>query len=390
MLKFKPKDALEKSVLKKDNYDVIVQIMEEERLSRPDVFAEPETFQLTLEAAMMLAFIGLPKEMRQEAIDVVREKCGEDSEMFEFLSGEFSQCENQAEQDEEETRLLRAIREKDEQVIIALIDESEYYINNPLPDMDIPCLGELSSTVREELFRHGFYTRPLILLLHKLISPESKDIDIPSEVMQLEYDDRRAMINEIMPVLLRQEDDDDVEEDIEDDAASDDEQSHDSVDDVRCLRAVDIIGKYLDSMNIQYELDEKKCDFQFVVPIDESFKKYYSGICVRERNILMYAILPFQCPEDRRQAVAEYLNRVNYDLVCGNFEMDMSTGELRFRQCHRTSTFILEKEEAYPLILALPTMVFKQYVAGLASVITGRRTPEEAFRQAVSNEKERE
>ncbi len=74
MLKFTPKDALEKSVLKKDNYDVIVQIMEGERLSRPDVFAEPETFQLTLEAAMMLAFIGLPKEMNPEAIDVVREK----------------------------------------------------------------------------------------------------------------------------------------------------------------------------------------------------------------------------------------------------------------------------------------------------------------------------
>ena len=390
MSKFKPKGALEKSVLKKDNYDVIVQIMEEERLSRPDVLAEPETFQLTLEAAMMLAFIGLPKEMRQEAIDVVREKCGEDSEMFEFLSGEFSQCENQTEPDEEETRLLRAIREKDEQVIITLIEQREYYINHALPDTDIPYLSELSSLVRKELFRQGFYTRPLVLLLHKLISPESKDIDVPSEVMQLEYDDRRTMINEIMPVLLRQKDDDDVEEDNGDNIASDDEESDDSVDDARCLRAVDIIGKYLDSMDIQYELDEKKHDFQFVVPIDEAFKKYYSGICVRERNILMYAILPFQCPEGRRQAVAEYLTRVNYDLVCGNFEMNMSTGELRFRQYHRTSVFIHEKEESYPFILAEPTMVFKQYVAWLASVITGRLTPEEAFEQAASYTKEHE
>ena len=390
MSKFKPKDTLEKSVLEKDNYHVIVQIMEGERLSRPDVFAEPETFQLTLEAAMMLAFIGLPKEKRQEAIDVVREKCGEDSEMFEFLSGEFSQCENQTEPDEEEARLLRAIREKDEQVIIALIDENEYYINNPLPDADIPCLGELSSSVREELFRHGFYTRPLILLLHKLISPESKDIEVPSEVIRLEFDDRRTMINEIMPVLLRQEDDDDVEEDIEDDAVSDDGQSHDSVDDTRCRRVVDIICKYLDSMNIQYELDEKKRDFQFIVPIDEAFKKYYSGICVRERNILMYAILPFQCPEDHRQAVVEYLNRVNYELVFGNFEMDMSSGEIRLRHSYMTEAFACDSENAYPAILAFPTMLLKQYVPWLASVITGRLTPEEVFNQAVSYEEERE
>ena len=390
MSKIIPKDSLEKSVLKKDNYHVIVQIMDGERLSRPDIFAQPEAFQLTIEAAMMLAFIGLPKEMRQDAINIVCDKCGEDSEMFEFLSCEFKQCENQSEPDEEETRLLRAIREKDEQVIIALIDESEYYINNPLPDKDIPCLVELSSTVRKELFRHGFYTRPLVLLLHKLISPESKDIDVPSEVRQLEDDERMTIINEIIPVLLRQKDDDDVEEDDGNDVASDDEKSGDSVVDTRSRRAVDIICKYLDSMNIQYELDEKNRDFQFVVPIDEAFKKYYSGICVRERYILMYAILPFQCPEDRRQALAEYLNRVNYDLVFGNYEMDMSSGEIRLRLNYMTDGFLCDVEWAYQTILAIPTMLLKRYVAWLASVITGRLTPEEAFEQAVNYAKEHE
>ena len=390
MSKFTPKNALEKSVLKKDNYHVIVQIMDGERLSRPDIFAQPEAFQLTIEAAMMLAFIGLPTEMRQDAIDVVREKCGEDSEMFEFLSGEFRQCENQSEPDEEENRLLRAIREKDEKVIIALIDESEYYINNPLPDTDIPCLVELSSAVRTALFRHGFYTRPLVLLLLKLISPETKDIDVPSEVQRLDYNERSAIINEIMPVLLRQKDGDDVDEDSESDVASDDAKSDDSVDDVRCRRAVDIICKYLDSMNIQYELDEKRRDFQFVVPIDEAFKKYYSGICVRERYILMYAILPFQCPEDRRQALAEYLNRVNYDLVFGNYEMDMSSGEIRLRLNYMTDGFLCDVEWAYQTILAIPTMLLKRYVAWLASVITGRLTPEEAFEQAVNYAKEHE
>ena len=388
MSKFTPKDALEKSVLKKDNYDVIVQIMEGERLARPDFFAEPETFQLTLEAAMMLAFIGFPKEMRQDAIDMVREKCGEDSEMFEFLSGEFRQCENQTEPDDEEMRLLRAIREKDEQVIIALIEQREYYINNVFPDTDIPCLVELSSMVREELFRHGFYTRPLVLLLHKLISPESKDIDVPLEVMKLEYDDRCAIINEILPVLLRksEEGDDDEHEPDED---QDDEESLNS-DDTRSSRAMEIISSYLDNQKIQYEVNDEQNGFMFMVPIDEAFKKYYLGINVREDFTLMYAILPFQCPEDRRQAVAEYLTRVNYDLVCGNFEMNMSTGELRFRQCHRTSSFILEKEESYPLILALPTMVFKKYVPWLASVIMGRLTPEKAFDQAVNYAKEHE
>ena len=104
----------------------------------------------------------------------------------------------------------------------------------------------------------------------------------------------------------------------------------------------------------------------------------------------MYAILPFQCPEDRRQALAEYLNRVNYDLVFGNYEMDMSSGEIRLRLNYMTDSFLCDVEWAYQTILAIPTMLLKRYVAWLASVITGRLTPEEAFEQAVNYAKEHE
>lgn len=392
MSKFKPKGILEKLVLKRDNREIIIKIMEGERLSRSDIFAEDAAFQLNLETAMMLAHIGLPESMHDDAIDIVRQKCGEDSEMFEFLFVEYKQSDKGNEPEEGEARLLKAIRENDELVVVALIDHGDCRITEDFPDEYIPFLGALSSNVRPKLFFYGFYARPLVLLLHKLISPESKDITIPPEVKQLNYDTRRALINEIMPVLMRDvidvEDDDDDKQYHDDENVENEYHDDDEADDDKtpCENAVELICGYLDQKKIKYELDDNKHDIQFIVPIDAPFKKYYSGICVRERFILMYAILPFQCPEDRRQAVAEYLNRINYELVFGNFEMDQSSGEIRLRHNYMTKGFVFNAEEAYPAILAFPTMLLKKYVPWLASVITGRLTPEEAFNQAVSYE----
>ena len=42
-------------------------------------------------------------------------------------------------------------------------------------------------------------------------------------------------------------------------------------------------------------------------------------------------ILPFAVPEARRGAVADAITRANYGLFLGNFEMDFSDGELRYR-----------------------------------------------------------
>jgi len=45
----------------------------------------------------------------------------------------------------------------------------------------------------------------------------------------------------------------------------------------------------------------------------------------------LYAGIPIAVPEDRRKAVAEKLNELNWRTVVGNWEMDKSDGELMFR-----------------------------------------------------------
>lgn len=48
-------------------------------------------------------------------------------------------------------------------------------------------------------------------------------------------------------------------------------------------------------------------------------------------QVMFYSIAPEETEAPRRAAMAELLARINWNLVIGNFEMDMSDGEVRFK-----------------------------------------------------------
>lgn len=46
---------------------------------------------------------------------------------------------------------------------------------------------------------------------------------------------------------------------------------------------------------------------------------------------VFYSLLPVNAPKEKYPEIIEYLTRVNWELVLGNFEFDYSDGEIRFR-----------------------------------------------------------
>ena len=55
-------------------------------------------------------------------------------------------------------------------------------------------------------------------------------------------------------------------------------------------------------------------------------------IAMEEKSlVLFYSILDENVPMDRRQAIADFITRANYDLWVGNFEQDMRDGEVRYK-----------------------------------------------------------
>lgn len=95
-------------------------------------------------------------------------------------------------------------------------------------------------------------------------------------------------------------------------------------------------------------------------------------------QVLFYALTPVHVPEEVRPAVAEFITRANYGLRIGNFELDYSDGEVRYKSSldfeGETLTPNLIRNAIYPAV-----MTFDRYLPGLMSVIYGGRTPFEAI-----------
>ena len=50
-----------------------------------------------------------------------------------------------------------------------------------------------------------------------------------------------------------------------------------------------------------------------------------------KQQFVFYTLCPLTAPEDRRNAIAEFITKVNYGMVIGNFEFDFADGEIRYK-----------------------------------------------------------
>lgn len=103
----------------------------------------------------------------------------------------------------------------------------------------------------------------------------------------------------------------------------------------------------------------------------------YAQIRVDLEQFIFYVMCPVKAPEDKRPAMAEFIARANYGLRIGNFELDFSDGEVRYKSSLDFENVALEpqliRNAIYP---AVQTM--DRYLPGLMGVIYGNKTPAEA------------
>lgn len=95
-------------------------------------------------------------------------------------------------------------------------------------------------------------------------------------------------------------------------------------------------------------------------------------------RVVLASVLPVEVPDDKRSAAAEYITRANFGMEIGNFEMDYGDGSVRFR-----TSVDIEGGELTPKMIQnlayVNVTVTDQYLPGLAMVLEGDATPEEAI-----------
>ena len=89
-----------------------------------------------------------------------------------------------------------------------------------------------------------------------------------------------------------------------------------------------------------------------------------------ESQFVFYSLLPGDVDESQRQAMAELTARINYGLVLGNFELDMSTGDLRYKTSIDVEGAELVDALARQVVYA-NVMVTDRYLPAIAAVQSG-------------------
>lgn len=93
---------------------------------------------------------------------------------------------------------------------------------------------------------------------------------------------------------------------------------------------------------------------------------------------VVYGKPEFDVPAERRQAVADFITRVNFGILLGNFELDVGDGECRFKTAFDSdhgpvpAAIIVNSVEAN-----LANM--EKYLPGLEGLATGAMTLDEAL-----------
>lgn len=162
------------------------------------------------------------------------------------------------------------------------------------------------------------------------------------------------------------------------DAITPNEQPEEKQESMNGWQAFATLGQFLKDDNwYPQQLDEKTI-YRVFFAGDNGELRCYAQIRIDLEQFIFYVIAPIKTPEEARNTVGEYINHANYGLRIGNFEIDYSDGEVRYKSSldfeHATLTSALIKNAIYP---AVHTM--DRYLPGMLSVIYGNKTPQEAI-----------
>ena len=106
----------------------------------------------------------------------------------------------------------------------------------------------------------------------------------------------------------------------------------------------------------------------------------YAQAREKQEQFMFYSVCSSNVPKEKRLAMAEFLTRANYGLIIGNFEMDFSDGEVRYK----TSIDVEDDRLSVALIKNLVyanVLTMDRYLPGVMSIIYGDVSPAQAIAQ---------
>jgi hypothetical protein len=141
---------------------------------------------------------------------------------------------------------------------------------------------------------------------------------------------------------------------------------------------LDTIANFFDQENWPYGRIAQESALKFAFSGEQGRWNGYAKTDESQRQVIFYSFCPLEAPAERRLAVAEFLTRANYGLIIGNFELDFSDGEIRYKTSLDVEADRLTPALVKQLVYA-NLFTFDKYLPGILAVIEGVSSPENAI-----------
>jgi hypothetical protein len=106
----------------------------------------------------------------------------------------------------------------------------------------------------------------------------------------------------------------------------------------------------------------------------------YAQVNEDQQIFFFYSVCPINVPEEKRKEMAELLTRANYGLKVGNFELDFSDGEVRYKTSVDVEDTDLTPALVHNLVYA-NVWTMDRYLPGILLTAYGSVSPEEAIKK---------
>lgn len=104
----------------------------------------------------------------------------------------------------------------------------------------------------------------------------------------------------------------------------------------------------------------------------------YAKAREEQQQVVFYSICPINAPQSHRDKIAEFITRANYGLILGNFELDYSDGDIRYKtsidvEGDRLSSALIRN------LIYTNVLTMDQYLPGISALLEHEITPQAAI-----------
>ena len=145
------------------------------------------------------------------------------------------------------------------------------------------------------------------------------------------------------------------------------------------------MGKILDVMLDFFREDDWKfyqLSDQTILRLDVSGRNgewlCYANADEEGEYFSFYSTCPVKVPESKRVVMSELLTRINYGLRLGNFELDFSDGEIRYKTSIRVKDDRVTTALIKHLVYANVGMM-DEYLPSIMALLYGNLSPQDAI-----------